>query len=187
MHMAAAGKGAQPARKWLPMEEIAALKNVSKQAIHKRVQRLKAQKLITTKKGPNGALLINLEQFDAQTERTVDAVRAANGTRSAAAPVSDGTLAKEQARRAKIGADLKQIELDKELGKLLPTVDVEAAMVRCAEALVRVAEQMPMQADDLAAAVAQDGVTGARRFLKEFATDFRAALAAEMQVLTADP
>jgi hypothetical protein len=52
--------------------------------------------------------------------------------------------------------------------------------------MVRRINEVPMRADELAAAVAQEGAIGARRKLKEIGHDLRQALAAEMQALAAE-
>jgi hypothetical protein len=57
------------------------------------------------------------------------------------------------------------------------TDDVERAMTRCAEVMVRAIDTLPRRAEDLAAAVAKDGVPGARAVLKQLAFDLRAKLA----------
>lgn len=180
---------------WVSVSDLAARKGVTKQTIAEKVARLEAQGLLSTRPGKGRAKLVNLAEFDRAIGETGDAIRemAAASARSPAAPtpvVPDGAdpiLAKEQARRVAYQADLAKLDLDERLGKLLPVEHVTAAMLRCAEALTRALEQMPTRADDLAAAVAKEGVTGARAFLRAMGRDMRALLAREMRLLEATP
>lgn len=180
---------------WVSVSDLAARKGVTKQTIAEKVARLEAQGLLSTRPGKGRAKLVNLAEFDRAIGETGDAIRemAAASARPSAAPMpvapdgADPILAKEQARRVAYQADLAKLDLDERLGKLLPVEHVTAAMVRCAEALTRTLEQMPTRADDLAAAVAKEGVTGARAFLRAMARDMRALLAREMRLLEATP
>jgi DNA-binding MarR family transcriptional regulator len=180
---------------WVSVSDLAARKGVTKQTIAEKVSKLEAGGLLETRPGKGRTKLVNLAAYDRAIGSTGDAVREmAAATKAAmqapAAPtVTDGSepvLAKEQARRLAYQADLAKLDLDERLGKLLPIDDVEAAMVRCAEALTRSLDQMPTRADELAAAVAKDGVNGARAFLKVVARDMRALLAREMRLLDRD-
>lgn len=177
---------APPDGLWMTVSDIARRKGVSKQAIAKRVDRFASQGLIETRSGPRGAKLVNLAQYDKIAGEASDAIREMSAGRAPTAAPSDNSLATQQARRVAYQADLAKLDLDERLGKLLPVADVEAAMVRCAEVMVRTIEQLPGRADDLAAAVAKEGTTGARSFLKTIGFDLRTALAREMTLMTAD-
>lgn len=180
---------------WVSVSDLAARKGVTKQTIAEKVARLEAQGLLSTRPGKGRAKLVNLAEFDRAIGETGDAIRemAAASARTSTPvvqPAPDGAdpiLAKEQARRVAYQADLAKLDLDERLGKLLPVEHVTAAMVRCAEALTRALEQMPTRADDLAAAVAKEGVTGARAFLRTMGRDMRALLAREMRLLEVEP
>lgn len=180
---------------WVSVSDLAARKGVTKQTIAEKVARLEAQGLLSTRPGKGRAKLVNLAEFDRAIGETGDAIREmAAASARPSAPVTqpapegaDPILAKEQARRVAYQADLAKLDLDERLGKLLPVEHVTAAMVRCAEALTRALEQMPTGADDLAAAVAKEGVTGARAFLRTMGRDMRALLAREMRLLEVEP
>ncbi|KAI93928.1 MarR family transcriptional regulator [Rhodomicrobium udaipurense JA643] len=182
---------------WVSVSDLAARKGVTKQTISERVAKLVRDGLIETRPGPGRAKLVNLAAYDQAVGETGDAAKALGAVTKATiraqeqgetAPSSGGdhVLAREQARRAAYEADLAKLRLDEKLGRLLPIEDVEASMVRCAEALTRAFDQLPARADDLAAAVAKDGVNGARAFLKVVARDTRAVLAKEMRLLDKD-
>ena len=180
---------------WVSVSDLAARKGVTKQTIAEKVARLEAQGLLSTRPGKGRAKLVNLAEFDRAIGETGDAIREmAAASARPSAPVTqpapegaDPILAKEQARRVAYQADLAKLDLDERLGKLLPVEHVTAAMLRCAEALTRALEQMPTRADDLAAAVAKERVTGARAFLRAMGRDMRALLAREMRLLEVAP
>ncbi|WP_127076158.1 MarR family transcriptional regulator [Rhodomicrobium lacus] len=182
---------------WVSVSDLAARKGVTKQTISERVAKLVRDGLIETRPGPGRAKLVNLAAYDRAVGETGDAakelgaatkasIRAQEQGEPAPATGGDHVLAREQARRMAYEADLAKLKLEERLGNLLPIEDIEAAMVRCAEALTRAFEQLPTRADDLAAAVAKDGVNGARAFLKTVARDMRALLAKEMRLLDKD-
>lgn len=177
---------------WMTVSDLSRAKGVSKQAISKRIDRLEAQGLLESRQGPRNTKLVNVAQYDRAAGEATDAVRELNGTGAVRAQAykpdeGDPILAKQQARRAAYEADLKGLDLNERLGKLLAIEDVEAAMVRCAEAVVRKIDQLPMKAEDNAAAVARDGVQGARGFLRNLARELRLAFEVEMRLLESEP
>lgn len=187
---------AAPSAAWLSISEIARAKGVSKQAVSKKVDRLAATGAIETRLGPGGQKLVNLAAYDQALGETTDLVRAQNGRKSAqshsAGPSLPGPsgdnpiLAYQQARKASYDADLKRLELGQKLGEFLRVADVEVAMARCAEALVRNIDQLASRDDALAAAVAREGAAGARAELKSIARDLRNVLAREMRLIAAE-
>ena len=171
---------------WLTVSELARQRGVDKAAISRRITRLGLE----LRPGPRNSKLVNVAAFDHAVGTSTDAVRAANSAKAAAreqeASTGEGqVLAREQARRAAYDADLKKLDLDERLGKLLPVSSIEDAMTRCAEAMVRRIDQISSRADDLAAAVARDGGAGARRELKAISRDLRETLARELRLLEA--
>lgn len=175
---------------WVTVSDLARQKGISKQAASKRIDRLESQGLLKTKPGERGAKLVNLAQFNKVTADTTDGIREINGKSAAGpseAPEEQGetrrALIDQQTRRAAYDADLKQLELEEKLGRLLPVEDVEQSMVRVAESMVRVIDQMPLRADELANAVAKEGSVGARGVLKAIARDLRDQLAKNLKIL----
>ncbi len=175
---------------WATVAELAAMRGVSSAAISQRVTRLEGAGALRTKAGPNRTKLVPVAQFLRAIEETADPVREQNGSgrppllaESTPRLPEDLVYAREQARNTAIRADLAQLELDERLGKLLKVEDVEAAMIRCADALVQAIDQVSANAEDLAAAVAREGVPGLRAALREHARSLRARLAAEMRLL----
>jgi hypothetical protein len=151
-------------------------------------------------KEARGQKLVNVAEFDLAAERTVDAIRAQNGLkgRKRSAPIADKALAPpmgdgenefspilahEQARRVAYMADLAKLRRDEKLGTLLPTEKIVEAAAQWAEALNRIIDQLPGRADEIASAVAKDGESGVRNFLRSVVRDMRERLADEMQRL----
>ena len=178
---------------WVSISELAKRKGLRKQTVAEKVSRFEAQGILTTQPGGRGRpKLVNLAEFDRVSGEAGDAIREMNATGGAPSapsePASGGNpvLAREQARRVAYQADLAKLDLDERLGKLVPIDDVEKAMVRCAEALVRAIDRLPGRAEELASRVAQEGAQGARAILKETARELRATLAREMRLLASE-
>ena len=107
------------------------------------------------------------------------------GTRS---PQSDGIARLTQARTATeiYRARTAELDYDQKVGKLLAVEDVTRSMEKCAAVIVRELEQLPNFADEIAAAIARDGLQGARIVLKNISRNVRTALEQNMRVVGAD-
>ena len=205
--------GDEASGEWLTVSALARARGVDKAAISRRVARLEAAGALTTRAGERGTKLINVAEFERVAGETVDAVREANGRaalpiyrmaaeangrRSAAASQvveatmgdapNDPILAREQARKTQIGADLAQLQLDELRGLLVRVADIAAGAAMQGETLARRIDQMlPEWAEDLAAIVAKDGTAGLRAVLKGKARELRGALAEAFAALAATP
>jgi DNA-binding IscR family transcriptional regulator len=199
---------------WLTVSALARMRGVDKAAISRRVARLEAAGELSTRVGLRGTKLINVDEFNRAVERTVDAIREANGRaaivlpraaireangrRSAAASQvaeadmgdtpSDPILAREQARKTMLAADIAQLQLDELRGLLVRVADIAAGAAMQGETLARRIDQMlPEWAEDLAAIVAKDGTAGLRAALKVRARELRGALSESFAALVATP
>jgi DNA-binding Lrp family transcriptional regulator len=171
----------------MSVSDIARAKGVSKEAVSKRVKRFEADGLLQTETRGQQKL-VPLAEYDRLVGETTDFGRVRRPAEPPAARRStaeDPVRAVEDARRARYQADREEIELKKLLGAIVLTDDVERAMTRCAEVMVRAIDTLPRRAEDLAAAVAKDGVPGARAVLKQLAFDLRAKLAEELRLAAA--
>jgi hypothetical protein len=74
-------------------------------------------------------------------------------------------------------AQLLQLDLEERRGKLIRVSKVEDALASAGEKIVRVIDQLPMDADDLATAVTKGGVQALRLALKDIARRMRTAIA----------
>jgi DNA-binding IscR family transcriptional regulator len=174
---------------WLSISEIARLKGKSRQAVAKRVAALVADGLLDTRPGENGTKLVNLAQFDRAVGDTGDAFRerAAETRReidSNDAPAAPA-LRDHQARAAQYAADLKFLELEEKLGRLVPVSEVKEAGVKLGETVVRTIERLPTFAEALSSAAVKDGVQGVRGTLKDIARQLRSEIADSMGVIVA--
>ena len=177
---------ARPAGLMLSIADIARRKGVSKQAISKRVARLEQLGQIATHKGPRGTVLVSLAEYDRAVGETSELAHVqAPQPKVAAAAAADAehSYTREQAREKAYAADLKKLDLDERLGKLVPIEHVQHAAVRLAETLVRILDQLQTRSDDIAAAVGKEGSPGARRVLKEIGRDARETMARELERL----
>ena len=160
---------------WATVSELARIRGVSKVAVSKRVARLEARGLLQTRRGPRGTKLISIAAFDQAAHDATDGVRELNG-RSAAKP-TDPVLSKEQARRTKADADLKELDRDERLGQLVRGGKIEEAMADALRMHARIIDQIAMRAEENEAAVRKDGIPGARAFLRRLAHDLREDIA----------
>jgi hypothetical protein len=199
---------------WLSISDLARSLGRDKAGVSRRVSRLEGQRLLETRVGRAGQKLVNRAEFDRVAGETVDAVREANGRaaivlpraaireangrRSAAASQvaeadmgdtpSDPILAREQARKTMLAADIAQLQLDELRGLLVRVADIAAGAAMQGETLARRIDQMlPEWAEDLAAIVAKDGTAGLRAALKGKARELRGALAEAFAALAATP
>jgi DNA-binding MarR family transcriptional regulator len=154
---------------WMSVSELAARKNVTKQTISEIVSRLVDAGKLQTRPGKGKAKLVNVAEYDRVRGETTDLAREQGAeTKSGAEKLGrDPTFTQHQATRAGYEAELKRLDLEERIGKLRRIEDIEQAAVRCGEAVVRVLEDKVLRAEELASAVAKDGVLGARKFLKD--------------------
>lgn len=165
---------------WESVAEVARRKGIARQSLNERVDRLESEGRIKVRRDGRSKL-INVAEFDRVVGEVGDAVKeGAAITRAEAEAVGDDknpALRDNQARAAQYTADLKYLDLEERLGRLVPVAEVEDAAQKCAEATVRVVDRLPTYADAIAAAVGKDGPAGARAKLKEIAREIRQAIA----------
>lgn len=166
---------------WVSGSELAKLKGVTKQTVSEKVARLVDAGKLEVRPGKGKAKLINVAAYDRAVGETTDLSRAQGAqTKLAADPDAaprDPTFTKHQATRAGYEAELKRLDLEERLGRLRSVADIEDATVTCGETVVRLIDQLVLSADEIAAAVAKDGVTGARAALKNIQFDLRTKIA----------
>jgi hypothetical protein len=178
---------------WLNVSELARVRGQDKGGISRRVARLEELGALTTRPGPGRTKLINADEFARAVETLTDTVREANGRRATGPRESNGgassdpVLGREQARRAKADADLKEMQRDERLGQLARVDDIASGAALQGETLARIIDRLPDRADDLAAVVAKEGSTGLRAALKVVARELRGALANAFAALAEAP
>lgn len=177
---------------WVSISELARLKGLGKAAVSERVSGFVAKGLLSTKPGKGKVKLVNLAAFDRVAGETTDLARAAGAEtkRLNLAPAAPPQLppadplapvyTAEQARHMAYKAESAKLDLEERQGKILQAAAVAAAITMAGEAIARAVDQIPALADDLAAAVAQTGASGARTLLKARARDIREMMAREL-------
>jgi hypothetical protein len=164
---------------WESVAEVARRKGITRQSLNERVDRLASEGLIKVRRDGRSKL-ISVAEFDRVVGEVGDAVKeGAAATRAEADGDAEksGALRDHQARAAQYTADLKFLDLEERLGRLVPVADVKEAAAKCAAVTVRVIDQLPTHADSIAAAIGKDGPAGARAKLKQLARDMRTAIA----------
>lgn len=178
--------------------EYAKHRGVSRQAISKAIASERIPKTCIRTR-PSGAKVIDVAAADlalGQTQSRINepapsnanfadsAAAAGEGEGAAAAPASDAPgLTKARTETEQYRARLAQLEYEQRIGRLVSIEDVTLSMERCAEVLVRDIDQLPAEADDLAAAFARDGAAGLRVALKETARRIRGRIAENMRLI----
>lgn len=172
---------------WLSISALAKRKGVKKQTISERVARLEADQLIKTKPGPNRAKLVNIAEYDRAVGQVGDpAKEAAAATKAGDAGTDeqrDPRYRDAKASDAFYGAELKRLEFEERIRKLVPVADVQLAEDECARKIVADLERIVLCSAEIAAAVGKDGEQGARRVLKRAVFDVRKQIALAMRGL----
>lgn len=172
---------------WISVAELARLKNIARQSAGERVDRLENEGKITVKRDGRSKM-INLAEYNFAVGEVGDASKEAGAATKAISDADDGPAPNNhfrdaQTREKQYAADLKYLELNERLGKLVPADEVEAAAIKAAEDIISLIDRIAGQAEAVAAAVAKDGATGARTKLKEIARDVRQGIATAMAKL----
>lgn len=148
---------------WLSVSDLASAKGVSKQAISKRLSAF-AGRVPTRKDGVR--LMVDVAAFDQITGAETDPAQALRNRDvnlnagaglpfAESAPVQKSAGARSQeafsvfrAKREQHEAALAELVLEEKRGKLVRVQEVEDAMVRCAQNLLRVVEGIVSESDD---------------------------------------
>jgi hypothetical protein len=142
--------------------------------------------------GEPGKKLISAAEADRARSQTRIRVNVADGEPvqvepSAARAPSAGDQDPPNLTRARTAsevyrAQLLRLDLEERRGELIRVSKVEYALTSAGEKIVRVVDQLPMEADDLATAVARGGVPALRFALKEIARRMRTSIADSLRL-----
>ena len=169
---------------WLSVSDLAASRGLAKATVSERVSRLVQAGLVSVRPGAGRTKLVNVAEFDRAVGDTTDLGQAASAkVAKAAEPSNSGAYTAEQARHMAYKADLARLDLEERLGKLVPVDQLSAACRKVAEVCVRQLGGLPGRADAMAAAVAKDGVTGARSLFRQIEVELREAFCRELETL----
>src|SRR5262249_15521326 len=149
---------------WLSVSDLARRKGVSKQTISERLARL--GEMVETKPGEGRSRLVNVAQYDRAVGQVGDPAKeigAATKRELTGETVSDESRFRDaKTADAYYAAELKRLELEERLGKLVRTDDVKDAIAVAARTIRMVVEKLPLRAAEVSSAVAKDGEIGAR-------------------------
>lgn len=167
-----------PAGVWKSLSELAVIHGVSKVAIKKRVDRFERDGLVTTRR-EGRERLVDVAAYDKAIGVAGDAYReqSAATARELRLPdiaVQTGDLRDAQTQKTQWEARRAALDVNERLGKVVAISDVETAMVKAGEAIVRALAQLPTCASDLML-VARDGEPAMRRKLREIEDRIRRA------------
>lgn len=166
---------------WVSGSELAKLKGVAKQTVSEKVARLVDAGKLEVRPGKGKVKLINVAAYDRALGETTDLAREQGArTRQAAADPAtprDPTFTKHQADKAGYEAEMKRLDLEERLGKLRTVDAIEDAAVTCGETVVRLIDQLALKVDEMAAAVAKEGVPGLRSVVKSIQFELRTKIA----------
>lgn len=158
---------------WVSLSRLAEMRGVSRQAVSKRIKRLKGEGHQITR-GAGRSLEVSVAAYDQACGDTGDAhkQRAADTARSRIAEPggSSGKLSEAQARKVAHEADLRALELAGKRGNVVPIKGphgIEQALVEVAGAMLRRISRLPNIAADVAAAAANGGEFAVRKALRE--------------------
>ena len=172
--------GVPPRAVMMSIAEIAARDGVSKPGVSRRVKQLRDSGLHVELDQLGRVARVNVAQYDELRLRFGDPAKAQAPLMppppSLPSPQSESY---DEARRQLtwIEAERARLKLEAEQGKYVPVEDLELAVDALSESLVEIVDRLPQAADDLAAAVAQNGVAGLRAGLKKMALEFRTEIA----------
>lgn len=178
------------------VSEAARMKGVTKQTISEKLARLVDAELIAVAKRGREKVF-SLAAYDAAVnevtdparviaQQTAKTVRTDDDEDFTAAPKASARPSAYNdalTRKAQLDADARQIDIDRQMGRLLPVDEVTIAMERCAEAVTRDLDQMVSFADDFAAAMTRGGVSALREEIRKKVRGLRATLAQSMTLL----
>lgn len=179
----------------MSIAEIATRDGVSKPTVSVAVKRLVERHNLTVRRDRQGRVaLVNVAQYDRLRgahgdlgkAQTPAAVAARSGEPDHGRPSSDPVYTREQTRNMAYSAELKRLDIEERLGRLVPVDRVREDAQRVAAPIVSAMERLPNRAEEVVAAVQRDGLAGARTWLKSLVHDLRNEVADQLGHLVAE-
>ena len=173
---------------WLSMTDLAKARGVSKPAISQNLRDWRGRGIMVATRKEGRQLLINVAEYDQARGEVGNQAYAQEPEREDAprAPSADPVFSREQAREKGYAADLRKLQLAKELRVTVPVDRAEDELARVAEPIIKAIDRLPSRADDIASAIARDGVQGVRNELKVVAAELRNLIADGLHALTVE-
>lgn len=173
----------------LSIAHLAERDRVKKSGVSRKVKQLRAAGLQVELDPLGRVALVNSVQYDAMRHRYDDPSKAQAPSRAitpAGLPAPEGANETyDEARRVLTWteAERAKLKLEAEQKLYVKVEDLEAAVDAIGESIVEIVDRLPQAADDLAAAVARDGVAGLRTALKKMAHEWRTDIADAMTTI----
>lgn len=176
--------GTTPRVLMLSIAALAERDGVKKSGVSRRVKQLRANGLHVELDGLGRVALVNSVQYDEMRKRYDDPSKA-QAPKAPAPQLEGANETYDEARRVLTWteAERAKLKLEAEQKLYVKVEELEAAVDSIGEAIVEIVDRLPMSADDLAAAVARDGVAGLRTALKKMAHEWRTEIADAMAML----
>lgn len=170
---------AQPPRAvMMSIAAIATRDGVSKPAISRKVKQLVDKHgLVVERDGQGRVAAVNVAQYDELRGRYGDPSKAQAPAAPAAQAKPSETYDEALRQRTWIEAERSRIRLAQEKGELVEAAALAAALGECGGEISRVVDRMLSRCDDLAAAVAKDGVHGLRVLMKKIIFEQKSEIA----------
>lgn len=162
---------------WLSITELAKRENVTKQTIAEKVARLEFEGLIETRKGKRNAKLVNVAQYLAAVGRAGDAAKELAAADRSDEPLASPAYQDARLRDLLLVCDLKELELNRQLAAVVPVGDMSALATEIYQLLAAEIDRLEEYIPEMTAAVARDGVAGARALLKRMGRELRQRMA----------
>jgi DNA-binding Lrp family transcriptional regulator len=181
------GNQVPPSLMWT-MAKIADRDGVSRQAVQKAIKRFANDGLITgIERDQKGYITaVNVVEYDRARGTATDPAKLQG---SATRKITDEDASPHQptaktpsdytraiTENALYETELKKIKLRELQGQLVPLEELETAIQKCAEAIIAAIERLKFKYEELAAAVANNGIVGSRAVLKQYVFDLRTAV-----------
>lgn len=186
----------EPMRRLASVTDVAQLLNIDKAAASRRISRLENEGSLDTHIGHTEAgrrqKLVDLDQFDAATANELSGQKLGAKTLNGgdgplpATERAAKTLTEANIENAQLRAEMTKHKLAELRGQVLQISDVADGMTRCAGAIVRVIEQLPTRAPDLASMASTAGERGVRNLLRTISLELREVIAREMTAIASE-
>lgn len=183
----------------ISISDLARKRNVSKQAIHKRINALVQEGKLQSFRSAEGRRVVSEAAFDFAVGQTGDPVKEAAAATSALLRGDDiqgvstppgetepSAFRDAKARDAYYTAELRRLAFERENGRLWSVEEIEAALVRLGDTIKSETKTFVTRAEDGAEAY-EKGMPTFRRWLAQLGEDLCRACAANLRVVAATP
>lgn len=170
----------------LSVAELAERDQVSKPNVSRRVKQLRELGLQVELDAQGRVAAVNSVQYDELRGRHDDPSKAQAPARTAGLPVNGESYEEALRQKTWIEAERSRLQLAAAQGKVVPVDELADALSVAGERIVRAVDLLLNDGDDLAAAVAKEGVAGLRGHLKKIVHRMRGEIADALSAIAAE-